>query len=106
MIDRCLAQAVKLDRRNLGMRGAMSVVILLSLAASAAAEGSKLQDIEKNVQSCNRIADVSPDDRIRSCSALIESGSQTPRTLAIAYNNRGGAYYRKGDYDIAIEDYD
>lgn len=44
--------------------------------------------------------------KIAGCSALIESGKETPETLAIAYLNRGNALDDNGQIDIAIQDYD
>src|SRR5687767_2759850 len=69
-----------------GLRSVLSAMILPLLAAAAAAQGPKLIDIEKNIELCNRVADVSPDMRIGGCTALIESGAETPRALALAYN--------------------
>ena len=43
---------------------------------------------------------------ILGCSALIESGQETNTSVAKAFDNRGVAYMRKGDYDRAIRDYD
>ena len=113
MNNSSLAQAPKSDRgRYRGARAVASTALLLSFVTSAAAEtsaaaqGLNLLNLEKHTELCNRVSDTSPDDRIASCSALIESGAQTPRALAIAYNNRGNAYFRKGDYETAIEDYD
>jgi tetratricopeptide (TPR) repeat protein len=47
-----------------------------------------------------------PDSQINGCTALIESDQATPESLAHAYNNRGNAYALKGDYDLAIQNYD
>ena len=79
---------------------------LLWACYSAAGQELKVQDLEKHTELCNRVADVTPDERIASCTAVIASSGQTPRTRAIALNNRGNAYYKKNDYDRAIEDYD
>src|SRR5215510_2910059 len=89
-----------------GTRAVTTGVILLLLAVSAAGQDLKLQGLEKHVELCNRVAGVSADERIASCTAVIEAAAQTPRTLAIAFNNRGNAFYRKGAYETAIEDYD
>ena len=47
----------------------------------------------------------SSDLAIGGCTALIQSGSLTDENLAIAFYNRGLAYYHKGEYDRAIADY-
>jgi tetratricopeptide (TPR) repeat protein len=46
------------------------------------------------------------DLKISACTALIESGHETQLNLASAFNNRGGAYLAKRDYERAIQDYD
>jgi len=45
------------------------------------------------------------DTQIGSCTALIQSSQETAHNRAFAYNNRGNAYYRKGDFDTALADY-
>jgi membrane associated rhomboid family serine protease/Tfp pilus assembly protein PilF len=45
------------------------------------------------------------DTQIGSCTALIQSSQETARNRAFAYNTRGNAYYRKGDFDTALADY-
>lgn len=100
--DRSVRDAI---RRFGGRRAAAAAIVLLLPAASALAQGLKLQGLETHIELCNRVADISPDDRIASCGAVIEAGAQTPRTRAVALNNRGNARYRKGDYDLAIADY-
>ena len=46
-----------------------------------------------------------PDLRISGCGAIIQAGSDSMTSLAIAYNNRGIAYNSKHLYDKAIADY-
>jgi len=48
---------------------------------------------------CNQSRNL--DLQIRGCSKLIKLNPND----ATAYNNRGGAYYRKGDNEQAIADY-
>lgn len=45
----------------------------------------------------------SPDLRIAGCTAIIRSGKETDKTIAL--NNRGNAYLASGQHDRAIEDY-
>jgi tetratricopeptide (TPR) repeat protein len=69
---------------------------------ASAAQSSKL----KNVDLSNGVDRTTADPQINGCTALIESGKETPQTLAIVYNNRGNAYSSKGKYDLAPKDYD
>ena len=77
--------------------------MLLLFADVAAAQKSQ---ILKNLKLCNGVNRTSPDIQIDGCTALINSGAQTPRTRVIAYNNRGNAYMAKDEYDRAVQDYD
>jgi tetratricopeptide (TPR) repeat protein len=43
---------------------------------------------------------------ISGCTAVIQSGRETPQNLATAFNNRGVAYASKRQLDRAIQDYD
>ena len=48
-------------------------------------------------------------DPVRSadaCTALIDSGAETPSNLAIAYSNRGISYSNKGEFTRAVADYE
>jgi tetratricopeptide (TPR) repeat protein len=56
-------------------------------------------------QSCTGSSGADWDQQIRSCSALIESGRETPRRLAAIYDYRGIAYANKHDYARAIADF-
>jgi tetratricopeptide (TPR) repeat protein len=73
-----------------------------SLVSGAAAENSVLS----NVDLCNGRDRSSTEPQIRGCTALIKSDADNPKVLAIAFNNRGNAYARQGQYDLAIQDYD
>jgi hypothetical protein len=42
---------------------------------------------------------VSPDVLIRACTAVIQSGEETTKGLAVAFNYRGYAYTDKREYD-------
>jgi tetratricopeptide (TPR) repeat protein len=46
------------------------------------------------------------DQRISSCTALIQSGQLSGARMSWAYSNRGSAYTDKKDYDLAIADFD
>ena len=81
----------------------MASALMLLLLGDADAQKSQLL---KNVELCNGADRTSPDIQVDGCSALINSGEQTPQALVIAYNNRGNAYTTKGEYDRAVQDYD
>ncbi len=81
---------------------AASALMLMLLGGVTAAPNPKPKEIEL----CNGADRTSPDPQIEGCTALIESGKETQKTLAIAYNNRGNAYTGKGEYDRAIKDFD
>jgi tetratricopeptide (TPR) repeat protein len=53
-----------------------------------------------------RCGDSDPDLSISSCTAIIQSGKETRKKLAVTYHNRGIAYGNKGQYDRAIADFD
>src|SRR5262249_8980100 len=85
--------------------GVITAATCVSLTGSANAQVPAIREVEKNIQLCSRTERSTPDARISSCTALIELGAKTPRSRAIAYNNRGNAYNVKGEYDRAIADY-
>ena len=49
--------------------------------------------------------DAQPDIRIGACSRLIQSGLYKGTDLGVIFNKRGIAFYKKRQYDYAIEDY-
>src|SRR4029077_19011344 len=46
------------------------------------------------------------DTVIDGCTAIIQSGQEPREKLATAFDNRGVAYRRKGEYDRALQDYE
>src|ERR1022692_3642705 len=79
-----------------------STLMLMMLVTWAAAQSPKLS----NVDLCNGKDRTSAEPQIIGCTALIKSDADNPKVLAIAYNNRGNAYTGKGQYELAIQDYD
>ena len=47
-----------------------------------------------------------PDLAISGCSAIIDAGKETKENIAVAYRLRGIAYGKKGDDNLAIQDFD
>ncbi len=54
---------------------------------------------------CMEYPRLNPDLGIQACSSAIQSGLLSDEQLAVAHFNRGQAYYAKGEYDAAIQDY-
>src|SRR5690349_19865634 len=87
--------------------GSISAAIVLFFATFALAQVQKLEDIPKNIELCNNAnKTTSPEQQAQGCTGILESGTETPKAVAIAHNNRGNAYVRNGDFDRAIEEYD
>ncbi len=84
------------------VHSAASALMLLLLVTWAAAQSPKLSDVDL----CNGRDRTSAEPQITGCTALIKSDSSNSQILAIAHNNRGNAYAGKGEYDLAIQDYD
>src|SRR5208282_5114912 len=84
------------------VHGVASTLVLVILVTCAAAQSAKLS----NVDLCNSNDRTSAEPQIIGCTALIKSAADSPKVLVIAYNNRGNAYTGKGQYELAIRDYD
>ncbi len=76
---------------------------ILLIAAALPMGSATAQSSDDNWARC-RADDL--DLRISGCTALIESGRETPQDLALAFLNRGNAYDDKGQLDRALQDYD
>jgi tetratricopeptide (TPR) repeat protein len=54
---------------------------------------------------CSGGKGISTDGQIGGCTIVILSGRESPQNLAKAFSNRGTAFFAKGDYRRAIQDY-
>src|SRR6516162_4325191 len=87
-------------------RESMLRLILLLIALLAFGETSRAQS-DDAANNCTTAAERNDFDlAITNCTSAIQSGQLSDEELAIAFNNRGFAYYSKRDYDGAIRDYD
>jgi len=71
--------------------------------AESAAVQVDAQSREESWKSCNS---RDRDRSIAGCTALIQSGQESGRNIAVAFDDRGLAYARKRNFDRAIQDYD
>ena len=88
--------------------GLVCVLVTLPAWAQSSMEERKEQQIKADkarVENWAYCTGDDPDLRIKGCTAIIQAGSESMTSLAIAYNNRGIAYNGKRDYDMAIADY-
>jgi lipoprotein NlpI len=80
--------------------GLVALAVLGSVATVANAQPAP------NWQWCaNEDNKVSPDLAINGCTAIIQSGKESRKNLAIAFYDRGVAFESKKDHDRAIADY-
>src|SRR5262245_25508162 len=75
-----------------------SVILAITLLALGTVAVADTDDIGL----CER-ASSPPDEAIPACTRLLGKGPPNPGAI---HNNRGNAWYRKGDFDSAIADYD
>jgi len=80
-----------------------SSLVVLAMTTALAPVWSQ-SSIRKD-QGWRGCANGDPDIEIASCTTLAEGDAEPPGHRTIAFNNRGNAYFAKGDFDRAIEDY-
>ena len=78
----------------------LAVAAVIVSAATAFAQSAERWDW------CNGKNDASPDLIVSGCTAVIQSGKEGAKDLAIAFYNRGTAFRIKSEFDLAIADYD
>jgi len=83
------------------MIGAAGLAILILAAWTPIAEADFTQEVQRCESNTSH-----PDIRIVACTRNIQSGRFAGPNLARAYSNRGVAYKRKGQFELAIKDYD
>jgi tetratricopeptide (TPR) repeat protein len=83
-----------------GIFGSLSLGAVLALPVPAIS-----QPRDERIECLGRAHDYPYDIVVQSCTDLINAGQETKRDTAVAFNNRGVAYYLKRDLDHAIEDF-
>ena len=82
----------------------LSISVILAISVLLNAES--LAQIPRDWSQCLGLEGPITDVVIEGCTAVIQSGQDTPQRLATAFDNRGVAYRRKGEYDRALQDYE
>jgi len=77
------------------------IAIALTTLCAAAAHGQQSQPWKWCVNDAKDSLDV----QIKGCTAVIQSGNESGRKLAIAFNNRGIGYHDRKEHDRAIRGY-
>src|SRR6267143_4719524 len=89
--------------RGVRMR-ALAVVALMAVTTMMLPAAIRAQQSDDRSR-CFAREGVSPEDRLESCTAVIQSGGQTPQGLVAAFNSRGNVHLNNRNYDRAIDDY-
>jgi len=84
---------------SIAMRGVAGSVLLAAGATFASAQ------LSSHWQACTGNPGIDWDTQIKSCTALILSGTELKENVAIAFYNRALAYENKEKYELAIADY-
>jgi tetratricopeptide (TPR) repeat protein len=83
-----------------------SLITLILIGASDLLSGQPPPESRLQREQWRQCKSADPAQAIVACADLIRSGNRADATLAEAFKERGRAYFRKGDYDRAIEDFD
>ena len=76
------------------------------LAATLAAAFSASAQTDQQIAWCNGEDNAAHEQSISGCTAMIQSGAYGGEELAIIFDNRGIAYFKDGQLESAIQDYD
>src|SRR5258708_11189558 len=82
-------------------RAVMAVMAVTPMMLPAATRAQQSDDRSR----CFAREGVSPEDKLESCTAVIQFGGQTPQGLVAAFNSRGNVHLNNRNYDRAIDDY-
>src|SRR5580704_5273224 len=85
------------------MRELVFVTVTTAAMALSSGASAQLSDI---MRLCSGRSEVPIEQKLGACTAVIESGQETPQYRAVAFERRGLALFAKKDYDRAIADYD
>src|SRR5580704_14368203 len=88
-------------------RGRLPIAAILLLAAlPARAQNPSAQDLSADERRCTGLWRATAEERVASCTTLIDSGRYPPVNLAILHDNRGLAFRAKGVLTNARSDFD
>src|ERR1700724_3808592 len=88
-------------------RGRLPIAAILLLAAlPARARDSSAPNLSADERRCTGLWRATVEERVASCTTLIDSGRYPPVNLAILHDNRGIAFRAKGDLTNAHSDFD
>jgi tetratricopeptide (TPR) repeat protein len=79
------------------------MVACLIVAAGAVSSAPATAQTQQQLKWCS--GEGTDDQQISGCTAAIESGNFTGKNLAIAFTNRGAAYFSEMQYERAIQDF-
>lgn len=82
--------------------GALSACVRKGKGCTIISENNTASPLAQKLNDCFGGA---PDVAIMACTGLMKSGKLTKVNLAIEYNNRGFAHDKKGEFDLAVDDY-
>ena len=80
------------------------MALLVASATGCAPPAAITEDFETNQQRCLDPA-TDLDQRISTCTSVRQSKQLAEESVPVSPNSRGIAWWRKGEYDRAIEDY-
>jgi Tfp pilus assembly protein PilF len=86
--------------------GAFAATALTTLVCVLPASISTAHAQSPLAAKCNAVGNISLDDRIAGCAAMIETAPATQQSVIFAHFRRAGFYLQKGEVDRAIADYD
>src|ERR1700692_4247772 len=93
-------------RRDRCLRRLPIAAMLLLAALPARAQDSSAQNLSGDERRCTGWWRARVEERVASCTTLIDSGRYPPVNLAILHDNRGMAFRAKGDLTNARLDFD
>ncbi len=83
---------------------ALTVVALMAVTTMMLPVAIRAQQSDDRSR-CFAREGVSAEDKLQSCTAVIQSGGQTPEGLVAAFNSRGNVHLNNRNYDRAVDDY-
>src|SRR6516162_6102103 len=95
-----------MNERSQAGSGRMRILVAAALTAAATMLSPALRAEQSEARTrCFAREGVSIEQKLDACTAVIESGQETPRGLIAVFNARGNARLDNRDFDRAIDDY-